>query len=69
MAGEPDEKYADMVLATVGELAARREIAAIKAKLQRTNPEDDQPAYNKMFGDLVALEQRRKWLLGRATGG
>ena len=69
VAGEPDEKYADMVLATVGELAARREIAAIKAKLQRTNPEDDQPAYNKMFGDLVALEQRRKWLLGRATGG
>jgi DNA primase len=67
--GEPDEKYADMVLATVGELAARREIATIKAKLQRTNPEDDQPAYNKMFGDLVALEQRRKWLLGRATGG
>ena len=69
VAGEPDEKYADMVLATVGELAARREIAVIKAKLQRTNPEDDQPAYNKMFGDLVALEQRRKWLLGRATGG
>ncbi len=69
VAGEPDEKYADMVLATVGELASRREIAAIKAKLQRTNPEDDQPAYNKMFGDLVALEQRRKWLLGRATGG
>ena len=69
VAGEPDEKYADMVLATVGELAARREIATIKAKLQRTNPEDDQPAYNKMFGDLVALEQRRKWLLGRANGG
>ena len=69
VAGEPDEKYADMVLATVGELAARREIAAIKAKLQRTNPEDDQPVYNKMFGNLVALEQRRKWLLGRATGG
>ena len=69
VAGEPDEKYADMVLATVGELAARREIAGIKAKLQRTNPEDDQPTYNKMFGDLVALEQRRKWLLGRATGG
>jgi len=69
VAGEPDEKYADMVLATVGELAARREIATIKAKLQRTNPEDDQSVYNKMFGDLVALEQRRKWLLGRATGG
>ncbi|HTB55893.1 MAG TPA: DNA primase [Trebonia sp.] len=66
--GEADEQYADIQLARVGELAAGREIAAVKAKLQRTNPEDDQPAYNKMFGDLVALEQRRKWLLGRATG-
>jgi DNA primase len=69
VAGEPDERYADVVLARVGELAAGREIAAIKAKLQRMNPEDDQPAYNRMFGDLVAAEQRRKWLLGRATGG
>ncbi|HEY7263878.1 MAG TPA: DNA primase [Trebonia sp.] len=69
VAGEPDERYADVVLARVGELAAGREIAAIKAKLQRMNPEDDQPAYNKMFGDLVASEQRRKWLLDRATGG
>jgi DNA primase len=67
--GDIDERYAEVQLATVGELAARRDIAAIKAKLQRMNPEDDQPAYNKMFGDLVALEQRRKWLLGRATGG
>jgi DNA primase len=68
-AGEADERYADIQLARVGELAAGRQIAAIKAKLQRMNPEDDQPAYNKMFGDLVALEQRRKWLLDRATGG
>jgi hypothetical protein len=32
------------------------------------NPEEDQAAYGRMFGDLVALEQRRKWLLDRATG-
>lgn len=66
--GEPDEKYADVVLARVGELAVGRQIAAVKARLQRTNPVDDQPAYNRMFGDLVALEQRRKALLDRATG-
>jgi DNA primase len=69
VAGEPDEKYADVVLARVGELATGREIAAIKAKLQRTNPEADQVAYGRMFGELVALEQRRKWLLDRASGG
>jgi len=67
-AAEPDEKYADVVLARVGELAVGRQIAAVKARLQRTNPVEDQAAYNKMFGDLVALEQRRKALLDRATG-
>jgi DNA primase len=66
--GEPDEKYADVVLARVGELAVGREIAAVKARLQRMNPEEDQAAYGRMFGELVALEQRRKWLLDRATG-
>jgi hypothetical protein len=30
---------------------------------------DEQAVYNRMFGELVALEQRRKWLLDRATGG
>jgi len=67
-AGEPDERYADVVLARVGELAAGRQIAAMKARLQRTNPVEDQGAYNRMFGELVALEQRRKALLFRATG-
>ncbi|HEX9041383.1 MAG TPA: DNA primase [Trebonia sp.] len=69
VAGEPDEKYADVVLARVGELAVGRKIGAIKARLQRMNPEEDQAAYGRMFGDLVALEQRRKVLLDRATGG
>ena len=66
--GEPDEKYADVVLARVGELAAGREIAAVKARLQRMNPEEDQAAYGRLFGELVGLEQRKKWLLNRAAG-
>jgi DNA primase len=66
--GEPDEKYAGVILARVGELAVGREIAAIKARLQRMNPEEDQAGYGRMFGELVALEQRKKWLLDRATG-
>lgn len=68
LVGEPDEKYADVVLARVGELAVGRKIAAVKARLQRMNPEEDQAGYGRMFGELVALEQRRKWLLDRATG-
>ena len=67
--GEPDVKYADVLLAKVGELAVSREIASVKARLQRMNPVEEQAAYNKMFGDLVGLEKRRKALLDRAAGG
>ncbi|MGH3250112.1 MAG: DNA primase [Trebonia sp.] len=68
VSGDPEQKYAEVILARVGELAVGREIAAIKAKLQRMNPEEDQAGYGKIFGDLVGLEQRRKWLLDRASG-
>jgi DNA primase len=68
VSGEPDERYADAILARVGELAVSRELAAVKARLQRMNPEEDQAEYGRMFGELVALEQRKKWLLGRAAG-
>ena len=67
--GEPDAKYADVLLAQVGQLAVSREIASVKARLQRMNPVEEQAGYNKMFGDLVGLEKRRKALLDRAAGG
>ena len=69
IAGEPDAKYADVVMARVGEVAVSREINAVKARLQRMNPVDEQAGYNRLFGDLVGLEKRRKALLDRAAGG
>ena len=66
--GEPDAKYADILLAKVGELAVSREITSVKARLQRMNPVEEQAGYNRMFGDLVGLEKRRKALLDRAAG-
>jgi DNA primase len=68
LTGEPDARYVDSVLARVGELAVSREIAAVKGKLQRMNPVQQQTQYNQLFGDLVGLEQRRKALLDRASG-
>ena len=65
---EPDAKYADILLAKVGELAVSREITSVKARLQRMNPVEEQASYNRMFGDLVGLEKRRKALLDRAAG-
>jgi len=66
--GEPDVTFAEKVLAQVEELAVNREIVTLKSRLQRLNPVSE-PGYNRIFGDLVALEQRHKVLLERATGG
>jgi DNA primase len=66
--GEADARYADAVLARVEELSVSREIAAIKSRLQRLSPVDETAGYNRMFGDLVSLEQRRKVLSERAAG-
>ena len=65
--GEADARYADSVLARVEELSVSREIARIKSRLQRMNPVDEQAAYNRTFGDLVALEQRKT--LHERSGG
>ena len=66
--GEPDAKFAEAVLARVEELAVSRDIASIKSRLQRLSPVAEQADYNRMFGDLVAFEQRRKVLSERAAG-
>jgi DNA primase len=66
--GEPDPRYADGVLARLEELAISRQIATVKSRLQRMSPVDEQAAYNRLFGDLVALEERRKPLMERAAG-
>jgi DNA primase len=67
VSGEPDARYAEAVLARVEELAVSREIAQIKRRLQRLSPVTE-PDYNRLFGDLVALEQRKKVLADRAAG-
>ena len=67
--GEPDLRYADDVLARIEELAVSRQIALVKSRLQRMNPVTEATDYNRMFGDLVALEQRRKLLLERRDEG
>jgi DNA primase len=40
----------------------------LKSKLGRLNPVEHQDAYNRLFGDLVALEQQRRVLRERAIG-
>jgi len=66
--GEADARYADVILARVAELAVSRELAAVKARLQRINPVEEEAAHRRLFGDLVSLETRRRALVDRAAG-
>jgi DNA primase len=66
--GEADARYADAVLAQVEARGVSRRIAEMKSRLQRLNPVEAQPEYNRTFGDLVALEQRHKALVEKAVG-
>ena len=49
-------------------LTAMRDVAALKSKLQRTNPVEAPTKYNQMFSELVVLEARRKELQTRSLG-
>jgi DNA primase len=59
---EPDLAYARQHVSRLRELTALRRITALKSKLQRTNPVEQAADYNRMFGELVALEQHRRQL-------
>ena len=63
--GEPDTRYASELLSRLEAMAVSRRIAVVKTRLQRMNPVTEESDYNHLFGDLVALEQRRKLLLER----
>lgn len=59
---EPDQPYASQHIHRLRELTALRRIAEVKSRLQRTNPVTEAAEYNRMFGELVALEQTRRQL-------
>ena len=54
-----DRAYA----ARVRLLSITDDIANLKSRLQRTNPNQDRKLYNAMFSDLVTLEALRKSLI------
>jgi len=62
---DSDDRYAVELLARIQERQLTREIAQVKSKLGRLNPVEHAEEYNKLFGDLVALEQRRRKLRER----
>ncbi len=67
--GPPDQRYAHSLMARLDELAVTRRIVEVKSRLQRLNPVEHVEDYNRLFGRLVGLEQRRHTLRERVIGG
>ncbi len=66
-----EESMQAVVAATIAQLQAltlARRIAELKSKLQRTNPVEQTESYNRMFGELIALEQQHRAMRSRAIG-
>ncbi|WP_435771133.1 DNA primase [Nocardioides sp. SYSU DS0651] len=59
---EVDAAYVAHHVHRLQELTALRRISELKSRLQRTNPVEQASDYNKMFGELAALEQHRRTL-------
>jgi DNA primase len=63
-----DEAFVANTVYRLQELTAQRRIAEVKSRLQRTNPVERPTEYNRMFGELTALEQHRRQLRDLALG-
>ncbi len=66
---EAQDRYADAVLARMHEIVAARQVAALKSKLQRMNPQEQEEEHKRLFGELISLETYRRSLRERAIGG
>ncbi|MGI8577631.1 MAG: DNA primase [Nocardioidaceae bacterium] len=66
--GQPEQKLVSAYFVRLRELTALRRIAAVKSRLQRMNPVTEAADYNRLFGQLVALEGHRRELREQAIG-
>ena len=68
-ATEPDRRYAGEQLVAIQVAAVNRQVNALKGRLQRVNPLEATEQYNRLFGELIALEQYGIALRERAIEG
>ncbi len=66
---DPDHRYVTSVIAALQLPAVHGKIGEVKSKLQRINPIEDTATYNRIFGELVALEQLARGLREQSAGG
>ncbi|HEY9563603.1 MAG TPA: DNA primase, partial [Nocardioides sp.] len=65
---EPDTAYVHAHVYRLQELTVLRRIADLKSRLQRTSPTEQATEHQRLFGELVTLEQQRRTLREKAMG-
>ena len=65
---EPSGAYAREYAARLRLARVVRDINDLKSRMQRTNPVEEQAAYNRMFARLLELETQRRTLEQHAVG-
>jgi DNA primase len=66
--GDPDARYVDEQVGYLQERLVQSQVAEVRSRLQRLDP-DHGDEYQRVFGELVGLEQQRRLLRERALGG
>ena len=66
--GDPDARYAGSLLARLREFTVTRELTVVKGRLQRINPVEQTEDYNRVFAQLIALEQELRATREQGTG-
>ena len=64
----PLGKVQTQIVTKLEEMLVTRKLVELKSRLRRTNPVEQADEHNRMFGELVALEQYRRALRERAVG-
>lgn len=63
-----DTRYATSVIARLLELDAGRRVDDLRGRLQRADPQEEAGEYQRLFADLLALEDYRRSLRADALG-
>jgi DNA primase len=64
-----EERYSDAILARMQANVVARQIAPLKSKIQRINPEENAEEHARLFAQLIPLEMLHRQLRDRAHGG
>ncbi|RNL86114.1 DNA primase [Halostreptopolyspora alba] len=67
--GEPDEHYAREILATLRSHSINRQVSNLKSRLGRLDPSADAEEYQRVFAELMTVEQQRRRMRDPAAGG